>query len=78
MTGHPRQRGGHFVANANWSDDAILAGVRSQVLPAIEWYGAIRALIVDDSGIPKQGTHSVGVARQHCGQLGKVDNCGIM
>jgi SRSO17 transposase len=43
----------HFVAKANWSDEALLAGVRSQVLPAIERHGAIRALIVDDSGIPK-------------------------
>ena len=67
----------HFVAKADWSDDAVLAEVRARVLPVIERHGAIRALIVDDTGIPKKGTHSVGVARQYCGQLGKQDNCQI-
>jgi SRSO17 transposase len=67
----------HFVAKADWSDDAVLAAVRARVLPVIERHGAIRALIVDDTGIPKKGSHSVGVARQYCGQLGKQDNCQI-
>jgi SRSO17 transposase len=67
----------HFVAKAEWSDDAMLAAVQAQVLPAIERQGAIRAWIVDDTGFPKKGRHSVGVARQYCGQLGKQDNCQI-
>jgi SRSO17 transposase len=67
----------HFVANADWSDDAVLAAVRACVLPSIEQLGAMRALIIDDTGFPKKGHHSVGVARQYCGQLGKQDNCQV-
>jgi SRSO17 transposase len=65
----------HFVANAAWSDAAMLAKVREIVLPRIAALGAIEATIVDDISFPKKGTPSVGVARQYCGQRGKQDNC---
>src|SRR6202163_967194 len=67
----------HFVANAPWSDERVLAKVRELVLPVIESSGPIEAWIIDDTGFPKKGRHSVGVARQYCGQLGKQDNCQI-
>ena len=67
----------HFVAQASWSDERLLAKVREIVLPAIERAGPIEAWIIDDTAFPKKGRHSVGVARQYCGQLGKQDNCQV-
>src|ERR1700751_1675161 len=67
----------HFVGESRWVDDDVLTKVREMVLPAIEREGAIEAWIVDDTGFAKKGKHSVGVARQYCGQLGKQDNCQV-
>ncbi len=67
----------HLVADAPWSDEAKLRQVRKYVLPAMEKKGAIVAWIVDDTGFPKKGSHSVGVARQYYGQVGKQENCQV-
>ncbi|MGH7715433.1 MAG: IS701 family transposase [Vulcanimicrobiaceae bacterium] len=67
----------HFVAQAEWSDRALLAKVYNAVLPAIERHGQITTWIVDDTGIPKKGSQSVGVAHQYCGQVGKQANCQV-
>jgi SRSO17 transposase len=67
----------HFVGNAPWSDTAMLAKVSELVLPTIERGGPVDAWIIDDTGVPKKGRHSVGVTRQYCGQLGKQDNCQV-
>lgn len=67
----------HFVGEGRWSDERVLAKVREMVLPEIERGGPIEAWIIDDTGLPKKGRHSVGVARQYCGQLGKEDNCQV-
>ena len=67
----------HFVGEGGWSDEKVLAKVREMVLPQIERHGPIEGWIIDDTGFPKKGRHSVGVARQYCGQLGKQDNCQV-
>jgi SRSO17 transposase len=67
----------HLVAHAPWSDEALLHQVRQLVLPQMEQNGPVIAWIVDDTGFPKKGSHSVGVVRQYCGQVGKQENCRI-
>src|SRR3954469_8820845 len=65
----------HFVANAPWSNERVLGRIQELTLPIIAGSSAIEAWIIDDTGFPKKGRHSVGMARQYCGQLGKQDNC---
>lgn len=67
----------HLAADSPWSDEAVLENVREHVLGAMNRNGAVAGWIVDDTGFPKKGTHSVGVARQYCGQVGKQDNCQV-
>ena len=67
----------HFIGEGGWSDERVLGKVRELVLPAVERQGSIEAWIIDDTGFPKKGRHSVGVARQYCGQVGKQDNCQV-
>ena len=67
----------HLVADAPWDDEAVLRQVRAYALAAMKQQGPIQAWIIDDTGFPKRGKHSVGVVRQYCGQLGKQDNCRV-
>src|SRR3954465_11240722 len=71
----------HFISSRAWDDaplddaplwDALAEEVDRQV------GGEDAVLVVDDSGIPKKGELSVGVARQYCGELGKVANCQVL
>jgi SRSO17 transposase len=67
----------HLVADAPWSDQAVLETVRGSVLSRMKEDGPVVAWVVDDTGFVKKGTHSVGVARQYCGQVGKQENCRV-
>jgi SRSO17 transposase len=66
----------HFVAQAEWSDTEMLRRVSQWVVPKMD-FSAGGFWIIDDTGFPKKGKHSVGVARQYCGVLGKQDNCQV-
>lgn len=72
-----RQSLHHLVAKAPWSDEVLLEQVRNHVLPTMQKQGPMVAWIVDDTGFPKKGKHSVGVTRQYCGQVGKQENCRV-
>jgi len=61
----------HFITHADWDADRIWRRLL-EVLP--ERRGV---LIIDGTSFPKQGPHSVGVARQYCGALGKIANCQV-
>ena len=77
----------HLVADSDWSDARWLAAVARAVVPALLRTGKGTTTgprntepcywIIDDTGMPKKGVHSVGVARQYCGQLGKTENCRV-
>ena len=63
----------YFVADSPWSDPPFLERHWQAVGAALGTREGI--LLVDTTDMPKQGVHSVGVARQYCGRLGKIDNC---
>ena len=67
----------HFVASSPWDADALIRVARDYALAEFEHHGGVEAWVLDDTSYPKKGTHSVGVARQYCGVLGKQDNCQV-
>jgi len=69
-----RQRLLGCVAESGWSDAELFRRLSLKLdrgLPGIE------AFVIDDTGFPKKGVHSVGVARQYSGTLGRTDNCQV-
>lgn len=67
----------HLVADAPWKDEDVLEAVRHYTLPAMQKQAPVEAWVVDDTGFVKKGSHSVGVTRQYCGQVGKQENCRV-
>ena len=67
----------HFISESPWDANRLLDAVRESVLPTFGRLGGIQAWVIDDTGFPKKGRESVGVARQYCGVLGKQDNCQV-
>jgi SRSO17 transposase len=68
-----RQRLQQCVTVSTWAD----AEIRSRVALEVERELRPEVFIIDDTGFPKKGKHSVGVARQYSGTLGRVDNCQV-
>ena len=66
----------HMVSESAWSERAVLDQVAQEAHRLLGGHED-SALLIDDSGVPKKGRQSVGVSRQWCGQLGKVENCQV-
>jgi len=66
----------HFASNSPWDDEPVLDDV-SHTLTGRIGDAQHGGLHIDESGFPKEGNDSVGVSRQYCGSLGKVDNCQV-
>ena len=67
----------HFVANAPWDDRAVRRRALAWALWGATAHGPVRGTVLDDTGLLKQGRHSVGVQRQYTGSAGKITNCQV-
>jgi SRSO17 transposase len=69
-----RQALQHFVTHSPWRDDVVRSALARRMDKTMPEEAA---WLIDDTGFPKQGKHSVGVKRQYSGTLGKVGNCQV-
>src|SRR5829696_5166874 len=75
VPGGNEQRLQQFINQSPWEPASVLAAYRARLAQALARPGGV--IVVDDTSFPKQGRHSVGVARQYCGALGKRANCQV-
>jgi SRSO17 transposase len=68
------QRLQQFVTDSPWNDEELWTAIRQEIIPHLE---PLEAWVVDETGWVKQGAHSVGVAPQYCGAVGKRANCQV-
>jgi SRSO17 transposase len=74
LSGHDQLH--HFISSPAWDDAPLWRVLAEQVERQVGGKDAV--LVVDDSGLPKKGELSVGVARQYCGEVGKVANSQVL
>ena len=76
VPGSSKQSLRHMISDSPWDERPVLDHIQRDVTELIgdKKDGSIH---IDESGFPKQGHNSVGVARQYCGRLGKIDNCQV-
>ncbi len=77
LEGFNNQSLNHFLSDSVWDYGAVMDEVTHSFSSMIGKHLSETALVIDESSFPKKGKSSVGVARQYCGQLGKVDNCQV-
>lgn len=65
----------HLLARADWDADAVRDDLTGYVADALGDPAGV--LVIDETGFPKRGDRSVGVQRQYCGAVGKVENCQV-
>ncbi len=63
-----------FVTDSPWNEEGLWQTIRKEIIPHVE---PLEAWVVDETGWVKQGSHSVGVAHQYCGAVGKQANCQV-
>jgi SRSO17 transposase len=67
----------HFVAVSPWDEPELLRVAREYALELLERQAPVAGWVIDETSVPEKGRHSVGVARQYCGTLGKEADCQV-